>query len=85
MNSNESKIIEIFQGNPGDAQMIKELLFDNGIESSLRNGLMGTIAPFQVAPGGFEPARLEVLDSDKDKALELVQAFFEASEELDDE
>lgn len=36
---------------------------------------MGTIAPWQVSPGGFEPVEVEILVKDKEKALKLIYEF----------
>ena len=36
---------------------------------------MGSIAPWQVSAGGFEPVEVEVLEKDKEKALELINEF----------
>lgn len=36
---------------------------------------MGTIAPWHVSPGGFEPVEVEILLKDKEKALKLIDEF----------
>ncbi len=71
----DSKLIVVHKGNPMDSELIKEVLNDHGIIANLKNQLMGTIAPWQVSAGGFEPVEVEVLLKDKDKALELVAEF----------
>lgn len=71
----ESDLIVVFRGNPVDSEIIKEILDDNGITTNLKNELMGTIAPWQVSPGGFKPVEVEVFVKDKEKALELINAF----------
>lgn len=76
----KSEIIVIFEGNQIDADIIKDLLIDNGINVNLKNQLMGTIAPWQVSPGGFEPIKVEILSKDKDKALELIKEFKNGNE-----
>jgi hypothetical protein len=68
-------LIVVFRGNPLDSEIVKEILADNGIMAHLKNQLMGSIAPWQVSPGGFEPVEVEVLEEDKEKALELVEEF----------
>ena len=45
----------VYRGNQIDSEMISQLLNGNGIETMIKNHLMGSIAPWQVAAGGFEP------------------------------
>lgn len=71
----EDKVVTVFRGQPVDADIIKHILEDNGIIAGLKNHLMGTIAPWQVAGGGFEPVEVEVLEQDKEKALEFIEEF----------
>ena len=71
----DSEIIVIFEGNQIDADIIKDLLIDNGIHANLKNQFMGTIAPWQVSPGGYKPIKVEILSKDEDKALELIKEF----------
>jgi hypothetical protein len=70
-----STIIVIFEGNPIDSEIVKDILIENGINANLKNQLMGTIAPWHVSSGGFEPVKVEILSDDKDKALELIKEF----------
>jgi hypothetical protein len=71
----DSELTVIFKGNPIDSEIIKEILNDNGIMANLKNQLMGTIAPWHVSAGGFEPVEIEILMKDKEKALNLIDAF----------
>lgn len=68
-------LIVVFKGNPMDSEIVKDILNDNGIMANLKNQLMGTIAPWYVSPGGFEPVEVEVLVEDKEKALKLIDEF----------
>lgn len=70
-----SDLIVVFRGNLVDAEMVKEILSDNGILAHLKNQLMGSIAPWQVSAGGFESVEVEVLEKDKGKALDLINEF----------
>ncbi len=72
----DSKLIVVFKGNPFDSEIIKEILNDNGIMANLKNQLMGTIAPWHVSPGGFEPVEIEILVKDKERALKLIDEFY---------
>ena len=68
-------LVVVFRGNAVDSEIVKEILADNDIMSHLRNQLMGSIAPWQVSAGGFEPVEIEVLEEDREKALELIEEF----------
>ena len=70
-----SEIVVAFEGNQIEAELIRGLLIDNGIQINIQNELMGTIAPWQVSPGGFNPVKIEVASKDRDKALELIKEF----------
>ena len=72
---NESKLITIYSGNPVDSEMVKNMLTEQGISASLKNQQMGSIAPWQVSAGGFEPVEVVIFESDKAKALVLIEAF----------
>jgi hypothetical protein len=72
----ESKeIIEIYKGNTVNAEIITDILNDNGIIASMNNQLMGSIAPFYVSGGGIDPVGVEIFDRDKEKALALIEEF----------
>lgn len=72
---NENNLIDIYSGDPIVAEMIKEMLIDQGIAANLKNQIMGTIAPWQVASGGLDPVQIEVFAKDKEKALLLINEF----------
>ncbi len=69
------ELICVFKGNPIDSEIIKEILFDNGIIANIKNQLMGIIAPWHVSPGGFDPIEIQVLMKDREKALRLIEEF----------
>jgi hypothetical protein len=71
----DSELTVVFKGNPIESEIIKEILNDNGIMANLKNQLMGTIAPWHVTAGGFEPVEVEILMKDKEKALNLIDEF----------
>ena len=71
----DSDLVVVFRGNPMDAEIINEILADNGIGANVKNQLMGSIAPWQVSAGGFEPVVIEVLKKDVEKALDLINEF----------
>ena len=71
----DSDTLVIFTGKPIDAEMINQLLNDHGIITLISNKLMGSIAPWQVSAGGFEPVEVIINKTDEQKAHELIAAF----------
>lgn len=67
--------VVIFTGKPIDAEMVNQLLNDNGIVTLINNKLMGSIAPWQVSAGGFEPVEIVINKKDKEKAQQLISEF----------
>ena len=47
-----SKSIEVFSGSPWEAEIIKGLLESNDIRCVIKDGIMGTLAPY-IAPANF--------------------------------
>lgn len=71
----DTKLVTVYKGHPMDADIVKEVLKDNEINVNIKNELMGTIAPWHVSPGGFEPVEIEVLEKDKEQAMKLIKEF----------
>jgi hypothetical protein len=74
----DSETMVIFSGKPIDAEMINQLLNGHGIVTLISNKLMGSIAPWQVSAGGFEPVEVIINKADEQKAHRLIAAFHEA-------
>ncbi|MBN2597595.1 DUF2007 domain-containing protein [Labilibaculum sp.] len=74
-NKDDLNLIVIYSGNPIDSEIIKDILTENGIAVNIKNGLMGTIAPWHVSAGGVAPVELEISVRDKEKALRLINEF----------
>ena len=66
------KIIEIFEGDLFHAQMVKNLLENDGIESFLKDEIIGTRSSVWRPNGGV---RVMVSDTDYDKAKLMVDEF----------
>ena len=45
-----SKAIEVFSGSPWEAEIIKGLLESNDIRCVIKDGIMGTLAPYTKRP-----------------------------------
>jgi hypothetical protein len=58
---------------PTEAEMIREMLQNNAIAATLQGELSATQIP---ATGDLDEVRVWVRESDADRALELVDAFF---------
>ena len=71
----DSTMIVIYRGKPMDAEIVKEILEDNGIMANLNNQILGTLVPWQVTPGGLDPVEVVIMSENKEKALELIEAF----------
>ena len=41
-----NKLTEVFVGTPWQAELVKGLLESNGIQAALKDGIMGTLAPY---------------------------------------
>lgn len=80
----ENKLIEVFAGDFHQAAIIKSMLENNGIYVFVENQHMGSIAPWQVSSGGFNPVRLIISDQDQEQATKLM-ADFDREEPLDSE
>ena len=70
--NNKLEFVEIFSGELWQAEMIKEMLEDNGIQAYLGNELMGNIAPWIVTPGGTASVKINISTSDYARSKELI-------------
>ncbi len=69
------KLVEVFAGEHWQATMIQNVLNENQIQAFLENELMGTIAPWRIAPGGFNPVKVIVANHDYELSLKLIEEF----------
>lgn len=77
---NEIVPVEIFMGIAWEAEMVKNLLENEGIESYIKDDIIGTLAPFYTTPG-LGSVKLVVSSDDYDKASMLVAEFQESRKE----
>jgi len=66
------KIVEVFEGNLFQAQMVKNLIENDGIESFLKDELVGTRNPVWRPGSGV---RVMVSDLDYDRARLIADEF----------
>lgn len=67
--------IEVFAGTNMQAQMLKSILTDSGIEAFLKDEVIGSMAPWYTGPGGFAPVKVMVSKKDFEKAMPVVAEF----------
>ncbi|NDV57166.1 DUF2007-related protein [Bacteroides sp. 519] len=67
-NRNEELLIDVFAGSPWEAELIKGLLESNGIPSSLKDGLMATMAPYN------DEVVVQVNEENYETAMEVVRS-----------
>lgn len=70
--TNKLEFVEIFAGELWQAERIKEMLEDNGIQAYMKNELMGNIAPWIVTPGGTASVKINISTSDYVRSKELI-------------
>ncbi len=75
--SEEDELIVVYAGTPIDAGFLKGLLEDAGIATFLKDEMMGSIAPWYVAPGGAGAVKVVIPKRDLDRAEPIVQEFLD--------
>jgi len=73
--ANRNDLTEIFSGSAIEAEMVKSILKDSEIESFLKDEYMGTIAPWQSAPGGVGSVKVLISSLDYTQAKKIVEKF----------
>ncbi|MDR3119331.1 MAG: DUF2007 domain-containing protein [Mediterranea sp.] len=70
-----TQLVEVFTGSRWEAELIKGLLENSGIGSVVKDGIMGTLAPYispevsiMVSENDYEAAAEVIRDRDKEKA-----------------
>jgi len=66
-----TKLVSVFNGSPMEVEMLCQVLNDNGVEATMKNQLIGMIAPHHTLDG----ADVFVKEEDKEKALHWVEEF----------
>lgn len=65
--TDQSKSVEVFSGSSWEAEIIKGLLESNGIRSVVKDGILGTLAPY-IAPA----VSLLVTEEDYEEAKKII-------------
>ncbi|MBS2211230.1 DUF2007 domain-containing protein [Carboxylicivirga mesophila] len=74
MTDDNTKLVTVFNGTPMEVEMLCQVLKDNGIEASMKNQLIGMVAPHHTLDG----ADVLVMEKDKEAALKWVEEFKKA-------
>ncbi len=75
MEKQKHEMIEIFSGTPWEAEMVKNQLGNEGIEAFVIDSMMGTLFPWQTAPGGVGSVRVTISTLDYEKAKVVVEEY----------
>ena len=65
----DTPLVEVFTGSPWEAEITKGLLESSGIETALKDGIMGTLAPY-ISP----EVAIMVNQSDYEAATEIIKS-----------
>ena len=69
------QLIEVYWGTSIDSGYVKSILEINRIQAFLKDGAMGTIAPWYVTPGGVGAVKVIVLESQFEKATQIMRNY----------
>lgn len=69
--------VEIFSGSQGEVDFVISLLENAEIEVFLKDGFVGTIAPYLT---GASPISIVVSSEDKEKATEVIEDYLKSKE-----
>jgi Rad3-related DNA helicase len=67
--------VVVFSGTLLEADMVKSLLENEGIPAYLKDEYMGTMVPWNVAPGGAGAVKVVVAQRDETNALSIVEEY----------
>lgn len=66
------KTVEVFAGNIIEAGMVVHVLSSHGIETDLRDELLGMLAPWVASPGGAGAVKVLVSLDDAQAAITII-------------
>lgn len=73
----EFDLVQVFAGTSVEAEMVKSILLDSGIEVFIKDEHMGTMFPFHTAPGAAGSVKLVVPNKSYEMAMELVKQYYD--------
>ncbi|HZH68141.1 MAG TPA: DUF2007-related protein [Chitinophagales bacterium] len=76
MKSDEkNRLVEIYASSYIDSEMVKGLLEDSGIKAFLKDGYLGTMAPWYAAAGGSGAVKVIVNSRDYAAARLIIEEY----------
>ena len=66
---------EVFAGNIVEVGLVQSLLDKDGIQTWLKDEIVGTLNPWYAAPGGSGAIKVLVLKDDYDKAKLIIEEY----------
>jgi hypothetical protein len=75
INRKDGRLIEVFSGTAWEAGVVKSLLENAEIQVYVKDEIRGTLAPWNVAPGGLGAVKLIVADIDYERSVQVVSDF----------
>ena len=70
----EKEPVEIYSGTSWEAEMIKSLLANEGVEGFLINN-SGTVFPFEITESGTAAVKVMIFDADYQSAKAIVESY----------
>ncbi|MGE5406308.1 MAG: DUF2007-related protein [Methanosarcina sp.] len=71
---NQFESVEIYSGTDWQAQMVKNLLENEGINAYIKNEIIGTIAPWYITPGAGSVS-VFISSQDYERAKAIVEEY----------
>jgi len=76
-NHDDTRPVQVFAGTTWQANLVKSMLGDAGIEAYVFDEIMGTFNPWWVAAGGAGAVKVFVPESALEEATRIVAGFEE--------
>ncbi|OIN56003.1 putative signal transducing protein [Arsenicibacter rosenii] len=72
---NNIEFVQVYAGSIMQAEVVKSLLENEEINAFLKDGFLGTLAPWWASPGGMGAVKVIVSKTDVDKAKAIIEAY----------
>lgn len=71
----KSELVKVFSGTTWQAEMVKSLLENAEVQAFVKDEIMGTLAPWNAAPGGAGSVKVLVPNADLEIAQQIVREY----------
>jgi Putative prokaryotic signal transducing protein len=71
----QDRAFVVYSGSIVDADLLRNLLDGQGIQSYLKDEFVGMVAPYVVGPGGAGAVKVVIAKEDLDRARPIVEEF----------